>query len=85
MYTIANIKNVSSNTANVTIKYAAKKVIATNIGEHNIFWKTIANNIVAYRDEVGGFKSRKELLKVKRLGQKAFEQYFNRRKLENMQ
>ncbi|MCD2501520.1 RNA-binding transcriptional accessory protein [Clostridium sp. NSJ-145] len=34
----------------------------------------IANNIVAYRDEVGGFTSRKELLKVKRLGQKAFEQ-----------
>ncbi len=34
----------------------------------------IANNIVAYRDEVGGFSSRKELLKVKRLGQKAFEQ-----------
>lgn len=34
----------------------------------------IANNIVAYRDEVGGFKSRKELLKVKRLGQKAYEQ-----------
>ena len=34
----------------------------------------IANNIVAYRDEIGGFKSRKELLKVKRLGQKAFEQ-----------
>ena len=35
---------------------------------------SIANNIVAYRDEVGGFKTRKELLKVKRLGQKAFEQ-----------
>ena len=35
---------------------------------------SIANNIVAYRDEVGGFKSRKELLKVKRLGQKAYEQ-----------
>ncbi len=34
----------------------------------------IANNIVAYRDEVGEFKTRKELLKVKRLGQKAFEQ-----------
>ena len=34
----------------------------------------IAKNIVAYRDEVGGFTSRKELLKVKRLGQKAFEQ-----------
>ena len=34
----------------------------------------IAKNIVDYRDEQGGFKSRKELLKVKRLGQKAFEQ-----------
>ena len=35
---------------------------------------SIANNIVIYRDENGGFKSRKELLKVKRLGQKAYEQ-----------
>lgn len=35
---------------------------------------SIANNIVAYRDETGGFKTRKELLKVKRLGQKAYEQ-----------
>ena len=34
----------------------------------------IAKNIVDYRDENGGFKSRKELLKVKRLGQKAYEQ-----------
>jgi len=36
--------------------------------------KTIAENIVAYRDEVGKFGSRKELKKVKRLGDKAFEQ-----------
>jgi protein Tex len=35
---------------------------------------TIANNIVEYRNEVKEFKSRKELLKVKRLGQKAYEQ-----------
>ena len=35
---------------------------------------TIAKNIVDYRDENGGFKARKELLKVKRLGQKAYEQ-----------
>ena len=34
----------------------------------------IAKNIVDYRDEQGGFKARKELLKVKRLGQKAYEQ-----------
>lgn len=35
---------------------------------------TIAQNIVAYREENGKFKGRKELLKVKRLGQKAYEQ-----------
>ena len=35
---------------------------------------TIASNIVEYRNEVKEFKSRKELLKVKRLGQKAYEQ-----------
>ena len=34
----------------------------------------IAKNIVDYRDENGGFKTRKELLKVKRLGKKAYEQ-----------
>lgn len=47
VYTIAKTKNVSSNTANVTTKYIAKNVIATNIGEHKIFCNTIANNIVA--------------------------------------
>jgi len=35
---------------------------------------TIANNVVEYRNEVGQFKNRKELLKVKRLGPKVFEQ-----------
>ena len=35
---------------------------------------SIAKNIVDYREEKGKFKSRKELLKVKRLGQKAYEQ-----------
>jgi uncharacterized protein len=34
----------------------------------------LAENIIEYRSENGGFKSRKELLKVKRLGAKAFEQ-----------
>ena len=36
--------------------------------------KTIAKNIVAYREENGIFKNRKELLKVAKLGPKAFEQ-----------
>jgi uncharacterized protein len=34
----------------------------------------LAQNIVDYRTENGPFKSRKELLKVKRMGEKAFEQ-----------
>ncbi len=34
----------------------------------------IANNIVAYRNANGAFKSRRELLKVAKLGPKAFEQ-----------
>lgn len=36
--------------------------------------RQIANNIVAYRDENGRFNERKELLKVAKLGPKAFEQ-----------
>ena len=36
--------------------------------------KTIANNIVKYRDENGKLKERKELLKVAKLGKVAFEQ-----------
>lgn len=35
---------------------------------------TIAKNLVAYRDENGRFKNRKEILKVARLGQAAFTQ-----------
>jgi protein Tex len=34
----------------------------------------LAKNIVAYRDEFGPFQSRKELMKVSKLGPKAFEQ-----------
>ena len=36
--------------------------------------KAIAKNIIAYREENGRFESRKELLKVPKLGPKAFEQ-----------
>jgi len=43
----------------------------------------IAQNIVAYRDETGKFKSRKELLKVKRLGAKAYEQCAGFLKVDN--
>ena len=36
--------------------------------------KTVANNIVKYRDENGKIKERKELLKVPKLGKNAYEQ-----------
>ena len=36
--------------------------------------KTTAKNIVTYREENGAFKSRREILKVPKLGPKAFEQ-----------
>ena len=36
--------------------------------------KTLAKNIVAYREEHGSFRNRKELLKVAKLGPKAYEQ-----------
>lgn len=36
--------------------------------------QTLAQNIVAYRDENGAFDSRKKLLKVPRLGEKTYEQ-----------
>ncbi|RHB39894.1 RNA-binding transcriptional accessory protein [Enterocloster aldenensis] len=36
--------------------------------------KALAKNIVAYREENGAFKNRKQLLKVAKLGPKAFEQ-----------
>ncbi|WP_414541812.1 Tex family protein [Nostoc sp. CCY0012] len=35
---------------------------------------TVANNIVAYRNQHGAFKNRRQLLKVTKLGPKAFEQ-----------
>jgi uncharacterized protein len=35
---------------------------------------TVAENIAAYRDDVGSFKNRKELKKVAKLGPKAYEQ-----------
>jgi len=36
--------------------------------------KTVAKNIITYREQENGFKNRKEILKVKGLGNKAFEQ-----------
>ena len=45
--------------------------------------KAIAKNIVAYREENGRFKDRRELLKVSKLGPKAFEQCAGFLKISN--
>lgn len=44
---------------------------------------TTAKNIIAYREENGSFSSRKELLKVKKLGKKTYEQCAGFVKIDN--
>ncbi|MDE6357489.1 MAG: RNA-binding transcriptional accessory protein [Eubacteriales bacterium] len=44
---------------------------------------SVAKNIIEYREENGKFKNRKELLKVKKLGAKAFEQCAGFLKIED--
>ena len=58
-----NSVGVDLNTASPAL---LSKVAGLNSG--------IANNIITYREENGKFKTRKELLKVPKLGAKAFEQ-----------
>ncbi|BAQ64190.1 Tex family protein [Geminocystis sp. NIES-3709] len=57
------------NYVGVDLNTASKELLIFVSGINN----TIANNIVNYRNEKGVFKSRKELLKVKKLGEKTFE------------
>jgi uncharacterized protein len=58
------------NQVGVEVNTASKELLTFVSG----LGPTLAANIVAYRDEHGPFTTRKELLKVKRLGPKAFEQ-----------
>ncbi len=67
---LAGVVEDSVNTVGVDLNIATPSLL-THISGINA---SIAQNIVAYREEVGRFTSRKELLKVKRLGQKAYEQ-----------
>lgn len=61
--TVVNHVGVELNTASPAILQHIAGISAT-----------VAGNIVAYRKEIGTFTSRKELLKVKRLGPAAFTQ-----------
>lgn len=58
------------NGVGVELNTASRQLLSyvSGIGE------TLAKNIVEYRNEHGAFKSRKDLLKVSRMGDKVFEQ-----------
>ncbi|WP_069857834.1 Tex family protein [Desulfoplanes formicivorans] len=58
------------NQVGVDVNWASKELLTFVSG----LGPTLAAHIVAYRNEHGPFTSRKQLLKVKRLGPKAFEQ-----------
>ena len=58
------------NTVGVDVNTATPSLLSYVSGIN----KTIANNIVKYRDEHGSIKERKELLKVPKLGKVAYEQ-----------
>ena len=58
------------NLVGVNLNTASKHLLSYVSG----IGPSIAENIVQYRSEIGGFTSRKQLLKVPRLGSKAFEQ-----------
>ncbi|MCT8975831.1 RNA-binding transcriptional accessory protein [Clostridium sp. CX1] len=67
---LSGIVEDSVNNVGVDLNIATPSLLSYISGINS----TIAQNIVGYREENGKFKSRKELLKVKRLGAKAFEQ-----------
>lgn len=58
------------NSVGVDVNTASKSLLQYVAGVN----KSIAENIVAYRNKMGEFKSREELKKVPKLGPKAFEQ-----------
>lgn len=58
------------NAVGVNVNTASKHLLTYISG----LGPTLAKNIVAYRTENGAFKNRRELLKVPRMGEKAFEQ-----------
>lgn len=60
----------SVNKVGVELNTASKELLTYVAG----LGATLANNIVKYRNENGAFKTRKQLLKVPRMGEKTFEQ-----------
>lgn len=68
--TLGNVVEDCVNSVGVDLNTASAPLLEYISGIN----KTLAKNIVEYREENGQFNSRKELLKVSKLGPKAFEQ-----------
>ena len=68
--TLSGVVEDCVNKVGVDLNTASASLLEYNSG----ISKVIAKNIVTYREENGKFTSRKELLKVPKLGPKAFEQ-----------
>lgn len=68
--TLGNVVEDCVNNVGVDLNTASAPLLEYVSGIN----KTLAKNIVQYREENGQFASRKELLKVSKLGPKAFEQ-----------
>ena len=67
---LSQVIETGVNQVGVNLNTASPQLLAHISGLN----KSIAKNIVKYRDENGKFKTRKELLNVPRLGNKAYEQ-----------
>ncbi len=68
--TLSGVVEDCVNSVGVDLNTASPSLLSYVSGVNG----TIAKNIVAYREEAGAFTSRKELLKVPKLGPKAYEQ-----------
>ena len=68
--TLTGVVEDSVNSVGVDLNTATPSLLKYVAGIN----KTVAENIVKYRDEVGKFKERKELLKVAKLGKVAYTQ-----------
>jgi len=82
LYNLAELQNDCSKKFKIspdeTLKIAQKlyerKLLTYPRTDARVLSKAVAKNIVIYREENGSFKNRKELLKVPKLGPKAYEQ-----------
>lgn len=67
---LTNVVEDCVNRVGVDLNTASSSLLSYIAGVNSV----IAKNIVAFREEKGRFKSRKELLKVSRLGEKTYNQ-----------